>query len=163
MVMSKRISSDRRLHLMDIENIVGCARPTRQEVETFRCRYAELGLFKPGDHLVLACNHGAALEVIRGWPSGRLLVRSGPNGADEALLGVLVHESVVSRFSEVVLCSGDGIFTEAVAGLTSIGLVTTVVSRAGALATRLMRVASSVVLLVNDPDPVPNVAALDAA
>ena len=152
--MNKKVFSDRKLHLVDIENVTGSARPSRAQIEAFRSTYDELGLMQDGDLMIVACNHGAAIEVMQAWLGPRLLIRSGPDGADLAPLGVIANENVVARFGEVVVCSGDGIFAEEVARLASAGLATTVVSRVESLATRLMLAAGSVVILMDDPEPI---------
>jgi hypothetical protein len=95
---------------------------------------------------VIACNHGAAEAVFWGWDqSARRLVRSGNNGADEALLDVLREENIDARFTQVVIGSGDGIFADAAAWLSGQGLEVTVVSRPDSLSRRLELAASRVI------------------
>ena len=153
--MNKKVFSNRKLHLVDIENVTGSPRPSRTQIEAFRSTYDQLGLMQDGDLMIVACNHGAAIEVMQAWSEPRLLIRSGTDGADLALLGVIANENVVARFGEVVVSSGDGIFAEEIARLSSAGLVTAVVSRVQSLATRLMLAASRVVILMDDPEPMP--------
>lgn len=137
-------SSTRKIHLVDVENLCADARPSAVLVRRVRdCYTTEVA---PGadDLVVLACNHGACLEVGLGWPGARLIVRSGPDGADQALLDVLVDENIEGRFAGVVIASGDDIFTEAAARLAGEGLSVLVVSRARALSKRLRLAAQSV-------------------
>jgi uncharacterized LabA/DUF88 family protein len=74
-------------------------------------------------------------------------VRSGEDGADLALLDVLLGERVAARFDEVVLASGDGIFTDAVAALGTAGVDVTVLARSGHCSKRLRLAARHTVLL----------------
>lgn len=77
-----------------------------------------------------------------GWKGSRLVARSGENGADLALLEVLARERVEERFDEVVLVSGDGIFTDVVAALSAAGVHVTVVARREACSNRLRMAAA---------------------
>jgi len=125
----------RALHLIDIENLTGCPRPTAADVVNARLAYEPL--VAVGDHVVLACNHGAFLEVEQAWPDARHLVRSGPDGADEALLEVIRHERAADRFTEVLMATGDGGFADTAARLCSEGVVVTVIVGRGQLSNRL--------------------------
>jgi hypothetical protein len=134
----------RALHLVDVENLAGEPRPGRSTVEAIRRDYVAQVRPAPEDHIVIACNHGACLEVGLGWPNARLLARSGPDGADHALLEVLNTEDVCRRFDTVVLASGDGIFADAAARLGAAGIAVTVVSRPRPLSRRLRLAARNI-------------------
>lgn len=134
----------RKIHLIDIENLAGCPRPSLAAVRACAHRYRTLTNASARDHTVVACNHGAALEVAFGWPT-RLLQRSGPDGADQALLDVLTYEGVADRFTEVVIGSGDGIFADAAAQLGAAGVIVSVVSHRRSLSKRLALAARDVV------------------
>lgn len=134
--------AQRQLHLVDIENLIGKPTPTYADVE--RCRQEYMARFVcDGDHVVVACNHRAFATVGFAWRSARHLIRSGPDGADTALLDVVADERVAERFSEVVIASGDAIFTEAAAWLAARGVHVSVVSRPGSLSRRLKLAAGS--------------------
>jgi NYN domain len=136
-VLSMRTNQHRAIHLVDIENLAGKARPGRPVIEAIRQDYFSQVRPGPEDHIVIACNHGACLEVGLGWPGARLIARSGPDGADLALLAVLDNEDVQLRFDCVVLASGDGIFADPAARLAANGVDVTVVSRRRPLSRRL--------------------------
>lgn len=136
----------RALHLVDIENLVGSPRPHRAEVAEVHYAYTRR-FVRPGDLLTVACNHGAAPLVAWEWPGARLLLRSGADGADRALLEVIQHEAVHARFASVHIASGDGIFTDAAARLGAYGVVVTVVARPGSLSRTLRMAAGSFQLL----------------
>lgn len=127
----------RTLHLIDIENLLADPRPGIEAVRLARRSYnAQVGI---GEHdlVVVACNHGCALRVGIAYCGARLAVRSGPNGADLALLDVLAEHDVGARFDAVNVGSGDGIFASAVAALRALDVATLVVSRPEALSAAL--------------------------
>lgn len=129
------IRAARNLHLIDIENLTGTPRPTQADVVNARLAYEPL--IAAGDHVVLACNHGAFLVVEQAWPGVRHIARSGPDGADEALLDVVRHERAADRFTAVWMATGDGGFAETAAQLCSDGVTVTVVVGRGRLSNRL--------------------------
>lgn len=83
------------------------------------------------------------------FPSALRLWRSGPDGADLALIDQMLDLRVMRRFGRVTLCSGDGIFADSVAALASAGIHTTVVSWADRLSRRLHLAAHRIVMLAN--------------
>ena len=141
---------ERTLHLIDIENLTGSPSPSVDEVSWHHHPYEALCV-GPQDHVVIAYSHHAAPSVQWGWPPGRHLWRSGKDGADLALLEVIAQERVEERFSSVVLASGDGIFSDAVARLGAQGVDVTVVSRPESLSRSLMLAASRHILFPYPP------------
>jgi hypothetical protein len=143
-------SGIRTFGVCDIENLMGTA-PWRATASRIRstmdafCHSAGLGA---GDLVVIAVNPALAVEVHRAAPAARLRCRRGRDGADRALLEELEDPFwVASRFDRVVVGSGDGIFTRAVAALNHTNVSTTVVARPGHLARTLRLVAQHVVPL----------------
>jgi hypothetical protein len=144
---------NRQLHLVDIENLLGDPRPKEAAVLECLKLYGDLVDISGPNQVVVACNHGAAPIVGCCLGEGpRLLVRSGLDGADMALMGVLNDERIEGRFSGLVLASGDGIFTTRVAELTSAGMPVTVVARKESLSARL-RLAATGVVFFEAPQP----------
>jgi len=127
----------RTLHLIDVENLLGDPRPGPANVRRARDTYESHVEVGEHDLVVVACNHGCALEVGLAYTDARLVVRSGPDGADLALLDVLSEYDLPGRFDAVVVASGDGIFSHAVAAVGALGLATLVVSRPESLARSL--------------------------
>lgn len=127
---------ERTLHLIDIENLTGSASPTPGEVRDCRDVY-ESAFVGANDLVVVACSHHAFRAVGWEWTKARLLLRSGDNGADLALLEVLASEDVAKRFDFIHVASGDGIFADAVARLGAAGVTITVVSRPESLSAAL--------------------------
>ena len=74
-------------------------------------------------------------------------MRSGENGADLALLDAYEPSEITSRFSRVVIGSGDGIFAPLAGALAKAGCHVTVVTRPESLANRLRLAASTIVFL----------------
>jgi hypothetical protein len=95
----------------------------------------------------MASSHLGFMNAALGWPHARYRVRSGPDGADLELLDVIWHEDVATRFTHVVIGSGDGTFVNAVQALSDGGVWVTVVSRWDSLSPRLAHAARDVIFL----------------
>ncbi|HUJ05257.1 MAG TPA: hypothetical protein VLX31_04000 [Streptosporangiaceae bacterium] len=141
----------RTIHLLDPENLIGTASPHVSEVQDLMARYARRVGFGPMDQIVIACSHRAFKTIGFCWCGPQYLVRSGPDGADRELLRVIRYERLVSRFPDVVIGSGDGVFTEAASGLAADGSRVTIVSRRGHLARALALVAGRRVIYIDLP------------
>jgi hypothetical protein len=137
----------RTLHLVDIENLAGAPIPSLMQVMDVQDRYARNLSVGIDDLVVMASSHLGLVNTALGWPHARYRVRSGPDGADLALLDVIWHENVATRFSHVVIGSGDGTFVSAAQALTDRGVLVTVACRWGSLSPRLARAAHDVVFL----------------
>ena len=111
----------RRLHLVDIENLAGNARPSLSQVRQALGLYTAGLAFGAMDQVEVASSHLTLLNAALGWPHARYRVRSGPDGADLALLDVLRHENVAQRFTHVAIGSGDHLFAEEAAHLAAHG------------------------------------------
>ncbi|NNC12120.1 NYN domain-containing protein [Planctomonas sp. JC2975] len=102
------------------------------------------------EQVVIGTSHIGLFNSKDAWPSARVRVRSGDNGADLELLDVLLTEHLEDRFDEVVLVSGDGIFADAVARLSGLGTKATVASWSSSLSARLRLAADDVTYLDDD-------------
>jgi hypothetical protein len=138
---------ERGLHLIDIENLAGAARPSFEQIRDAQRSYAGRLAFGPNDHFVVASSHLTLLSAALGWPHARYRVRSGPDGADLELLDVLGYEDVAARFSRVMIGSGDGAFARPAADLAAAGVPVTVISRRESLSGRLASAAGNVTYL----------------
>jgi hypothetical protein len=128
----------RAVHLVDVENLLGTCRPTTAAVAALVSDYVTVARVAMADLVIVACSHITFLGVAWAWsPSARLLVRSGPDGADLALIEVITAEGLPGRFDRVVVGSGDGVFAEHLASIQAYGLHATVVSRPESLSRRL--------------------------
>jgi len=148
------ITPQRTAHLIDIENLVGCGVFGRSEADAGRECYHALGLIRPGDHVIVACNPLGVGKIGHPWPGARLLVGHGPDGADRALLGALESERLELRFERIVLASGDGIFSDTVARLRGARREVTVVGREGSIARRLRLAAGHNVIEIRSDSPI---------
>lgn len=149
--VSKHLRATRRLHVVDLENLIGSASFPVISAGAVRTAYESAIGIGPSDLVIVATSHHAAPAAWFAWPRARRLTRSGSNGADLALLHVLASERVPERFSSVVVASGDGIFAETSARLQAAGCHVTVVSRPEALSRRLaFAVRDQISLLIDD-------------
>ena len=151
--MASGLAQGRRLALVDIENIAGGACLSGGAVSAAKQAVLATGAIGPADHVVVGTSHIGLVPVGSTWVGVRYVVRSGRDGADLALLGVL-DENVAARFQSVVLASGDGIFTPAVAALAAAGIPTTVIGRRGHIARSLQLVAIRVLTLETPTEPI---------
>ena len=138
---------ERGLHLIDIENLAGGARPSFERIRDVQGIYAGHLTFGALDQVVVASSHLTLLSAALGWPHARYRIRSGRDGADLELLDVLLYEKVAARFTRVIIGSGDGAFARAAASLAAAGVQVTVVSRRDSLSSRLAFAAGEVVYL----------------
>jgi hypothetical protein len=111
---------------------------------------------------VLASSHFAAPAAWFGWSGVRRVIRSGPDGADLALLEIIATENIDKRFDRVVIASGDKIFAQAAAALQAAAVRVTVVSRPDAISRHLRLAVRDVRYLDLDPE-IAAVAARSAA
>ena len=139
--------NSRHLVLIDAENLAATPDPTPEEVEIVREALAVVVPDFAVAQRIVACSHRAARNVAFAFPGARHLWRSGPNGADLALLDVLENEDVDQRFGRVTLCSGDGIFADSAGRLGAANVDVTAVALEGHLSARLRLAARHVVLL----------------
>ncbi len=137
----------RRLHLVDIENLAGTSLPSLSQVREALSLYADRLAFGAMDQVEVASSHLTLLNAALGWPHARYQIRSGPDGADLALLDVLRHENVADRFTHVTIASGDHLFAEEAANLAARDVWVTVVSRRRSLSPRLALAAREVIFL----------------
>jgi hypothetical protein len=159
MVSGRERFPERGLHLIDIENLSGGAKPSFDQIRGVQRIYSGRLTFGPLDQVVVASSHLTLLSAALGWPHARYRVRSGPNGADLELLGILEYEEVAARFTRVIIGSGDGAFVRPAACLAAAGVEVIVVSRRDSLSSRLAIAASEVIHL--EAAPSASVAALD--
>lgn len=137
----------RRLVLVDLENVVGGARMTVEDAAEARRLISRALRLSSAEQVIIGIGPTALLAAGLCWPGSRLVMGSGQDGADLALLDVLSSERVEERFDEVVVVSGDGIFSEAVAALGAHGIDVTVVALAGSCSKRLRLAAGRTLFL----------------
>jgi hypothetical protein len=144
---ARRRFPERRLHLVDIENLAGDSLPGLSQVREVQELYAWCLPFGAMDQIEVASSHLTLVNAGLGWPHAHYRVQSGPDGADLALLDVLRNENVPARFTHVAIGSGDHVFAEEAARLGALGVWVTVVTRPGSLSRRLELAAREVIYL----------------
>lgn len=150
--------SQRTLHLVDVENLEGCAEFSELDAAATAAAYMAAVQVRVGDVIIIASSHHSAAAAWYGWPhNARRLVRSGVDGADRALLEVLAKEHVQDRFARVVIGSGDHIFAVPARALVAQGVAVTVVTRGRSLARELAVAVSDIRYLDGDPTFVPDI------
>lgn len=134
----------RRLVLIDIENVAGGAITLCEQVQNAQALLKDtLALDDGVDHIIVACGRASSVYAGFDWEGNhRLVCRPGVDGADLEMLEILETENIADRFSEVLLVSGDAIFTDVVAALGRHNITVTVASRPEALSRRLRLAAS---------------------
>ena len=137
----------RRLHLVDVENLAGSSLPSLSQVRQARADYTASLALGDMDQVEVASSHLTLLNAALGWPYAHYRIRSGPDGADLALLDVLRHENIAGRFTDVAIGSGDHLFAEKAAYLAAQGVWVTVVSRRRGLSPQLALAAHRVIYL----------------
>ncbi|MFI2294475.1 NYN domain-containing protein [Isoptericola sp. NPDC019571] len=140
------LARGRTLHLVDIENVCGTGVLTSELVWGARALLHASEFASNVHHWVVGASSSSSALALIGWQDARRVVQHGKDGADLALLSVL-DEQVTSRFSHVVVYSGDGIFADPLARIAAGGVDTTVVARPEQLSARLRLSARHVVLL----------------
>ncbi|MBG0816060.1 NYN domain-containing protein [Planomonospora sp. ID82291] len=137
----------RAVHLLDIENLTASTRPSTPEVTAVMGLYRTIVPVGPMDQFIVAVNHNALVAVGIALRGVQLLARSGPDGADRALVEAALDGRIDRRFDQVVIGSGDGYFTELAVWLAGRGVHVTAVSLRDALSRRLHAAVPDVVAL----------------
>ena len=140
----------RSIHLIDIENLCGASQPTLGQVRLARQRYMDTGLLSQGDHIVIASSRGNYLNSACGWPGARYLARDGKDGADICLAKVMLEERLESRFTRVIVASGDGGLAPFVSNLAAMGVDTVAVSKSDCLSREMRLAAHRSIVLTPD-------------
>jgi hypothetical protein len=124
-------TTNRELHLIDIENELGTGAIRAGDIARFRTFYIEANNVPAHAHIVVATSSSQSLlEAAMGWPGARTVWLPGQDGADRALLEVAYEENVEKRYDKIVFASGDHIFAEAAQTLQILGVKVKVFARA---------------------------------
>lgn len=138
----------RRIILVDIENFNGQPVDTPAQARWCERMLSQWLAIEPGDLVVIAADISTVTNVHQAWPKARILAGRYENGADLRLLGVM-EESLPERFGEMILVSGDRIFSEKISELAGQGLPTHVYAHEAALSKRLKFAATTVTTTMN--------------
>jgi len=144
--MTREISqaerAKRTLCVVDVEN---CASTSDLTLEHALHVQDAINRAVPGIVMhVVGCSHRNAAAARFAFDRSRIVVRSGVDGADLALIEVLETERIEQRFSRVVIASGDHIFVPAIRRLREAGVEVEALSVAGQLSHELAWTCSNV-------------------
>ena len=97
----------RTLFLVDIENLVGSGLVYEEEVSQARVNLFSLVTPKNKDCVFVAANPMNREAVYEGWPGALYNFRYGQDGADLQIINFFAGIEDLSKYSEVILASGD--------------------------------------------------------
>lgn len=134
--LSERGANWDRLHLIDLDNLHGGTSPDKRRICRVHTDYHQVGVTNR-DLVFAACNHDPTgtdrhraemnFQVRLHWAPAILRLAHGPDGADKALIadaaGLLDASDIGSRFEDVVIGSGDHIFSFTALRFRKAGLV----------------------------------------
>ena len=156
MTTTSAVPSNRTLHLIDLENLVGDPRAGSPLVHETLTRFLRVARWRAGDHVIVASNPRLMEHVVFDPPvPWSAHATCGPDGADLMLLSLSPPELVVRRYARLVVGSGDGIFASRANAARDLGVDVLVVARAGGCSRRL-RTFPHVLLFAPKPDPDPD-------
>ena len=144
---AQHVPDGRTLHLVDLENLAGGTdqgiRPLVDAAGAFRAA-AHPAI---GDHLFVGVNPSLGMYAADLFPTARLCVRGGTDGADLAILGALPEaHHIAENYHRVVVGSGDHIFASLVRSLVERGIPVEVVALSGSISRELAAAAAAAVV-----------------
>ncbi len=152
LALAPHVPVGRTLHLLDPENLMGGPHQSCDALRYAAQSYKNIIPVRSGDHVIVGTSPGLALEAGLKWPGSRLVIGSGPDGADHALLDAVEDtEWVAERFDRVIIGSGDGIFQPLAHAFRSRGVAVGVVGREGTVARGLAEAADLLCFITGMP------------
>jgi hypothetical protein len=114
MERSTPANGQRAIHLIDTENLVGGPGATSYAIRRAWDTYRAAVPIGPRDHVIVASSSYFAKKAMfeMAGPGVQLRVRDGKDGAELALMDAVDIEHAARRFGQLVIASGDGIFTD---------------------------------------------------
>jgi hypothetical protein len=133
MKKTKVIPFDRALHAVDVANEIKSGFFGVNDVVQLHRAWDLAVQPSDKDQYFLATGPGTAEALAFGWKDARPVVRSGADGADDAIIEYLDVEYVSSRFTKVFLGTGDHKMLDVATQLIERGVSVTIVARRGTL------------------------------
>ena len=139
----------RRLFVIDIENIKGKAVLAEEDAAAAKAEIESTYEIGISDLVLIGTSHkNNFLSAKFAWPGAQHCFQSGHNGADVALIDAAnIHLGKHTSFQEVVLFSGDGIFTSLMQKASRMGIKGSVISLANQINRNLARAAAVCTLI----------------
>lgn len=134
---------NRKVHLLDLENMVGAGHIREAEARLAREIYLATAVVSANDHVIVGVSHHNAFVAKSVFADARVVVKSGFDGADLALQEVMAVENLHTRFGSAILVTGDGGFAHPVAALIGTGLKVGVIAPRGHLS-RALKLAATI-------------------
>ncbi len=134
----------RSLHLIDIENLAGTGHLDHVLARRMAAAYYTAAECLVPDLEIVACSHHSGFAVALAFCGASIRWRSGPDGADLALLEA-ADELPFECFDRLVIGSGDGIFLRLARQARANGLIVDVVARACGVSWGLARAADRLI------------------
>ena len=149
----------RRLFLLDLDNLHGSGCPSIKNIKWVRETFSAIK-YGPQDLMYSAYNHHytqnfAEFEIAFAWSPAVLRPATGPDGADHALIAdgqsFLNPPGLPNRIDEVVIGSGDHIFTSLAHQFKERGITVHLIVRdIATLSKRLQKTANGCIYSLNE-------------
>lgn len=135
-----RSTRPRTLHLVDLENLLAGRIDIRSVGDTWT-EYRHVTGMRWDDHVVVAVSKKNAAAAFFALPDNvqRVVGNNGPDGADIALVGAVDSDWAAQKFGQVMMATGDHMFTETVTRLQAVKLRVVQVIGGGLASTDLYR------------------------
>jgi len=140
------LRTNRKVHLVDVDNLTRGPTQDLAVHQQVRRWYDTASQRQVGDLCFVAMSHYSAFPTSQVWAGAKLYWRSGPDGADHALINA-IDEIQLSGLRRVCLGSGDTIFRYALWTVRESGIPVTVVCPECSLSTGLTSVADDLLVL----------------
>lgn len=147
MKKAKNLVAGRSLHVVDVANEIRSGFFGIEDVEHLH-RVWDI-VVEPGnmDQYFLATGPGTAEALAFGWRNVKPVIRSGQDGADDAIIEYLDADFIASRYERVFLGTGDHKMLDAAKALIERGVEVTIVARRKTLHAGYKHIGAKIVYL----------------
>jgi hypothetical protein len=136
----------RQIHLVDVDNLTQGPTQDLAVHQQVRRWYDTASRRQVGDLCFVAMSHFSAFPASQVWAGAKLYWRSGPDGADHALIDAL-EEIQLAGVSRVCLGSGDNIFRYVLWSVREVGFPVAVICLRCSLSAGLRSIADDLLIL----------------
>lgn len=124
-VLTSTALRPRSCHLIDIENQMGGTSASVEDIQRWWKIYRDEAVgIRPGDQVIVGTSHFAAKTVWFALPMAGIQrrVKSGPDGAETAILEALDIDHLSRSFDRLVIASADHFFTDTAYKARALGM-----------------------------------------